>query len=102
MRVKAVDKVFHDGRRIWLDAKREPSETKPLRMIHRIAEMLTDAEEERPDKLPTTKVMNTKQARVGSNRACMILDGRVKWTPWAATRYECDVLDGARAYAESN
>ena len=102
MRVKAVDKVFHDGRRFRLDAKREPSETKPLRMIHRIAEMLTDAEEEWPDKLPITKVMNTKQVRVGSNRACMILDGRVKWTPWAATRYECDVLDGARAYAESN
>ena len=69
-----------EGKTVWLDAKREPAEIRASRVIHRIAEMLSEMKSARPAALEVEKKFKGKNVSVGGHRAVYTLSGNVKWT----------------------
>ena len=101
--VRALGKTFTEGERkyyVWLDAKKEKNETKPRRIVHRMAECLEDVEAGRDDKLDVTKVLNTKFIKVGPHRVGYVFKSEWKFTRWGIDRYSDEIREMATAYAE--
>ena len=62
---------------MWLDAKKERSELRPARLVHRAAECLEDVEASREDKAPIVQDLIGKVIKVGGSRvgfSCGVVD----------------------------
>lgn len=64
--VHAPRRTFGTGAPAWLDTARTRAETRPLRAIHRLAEILADYEAQRSDKASIHKDMAAKAVSVGN------------------------------------
>jgi hypothetical protein len=102
LQVKALGKSFVQDRTVWLSPKRSLAETQQAKMVHRIAETLSDIEAIREDPLDVVKSLREKIVRVGTHRVAFIADRKVRWTAWAVQRYAEEDRDMAKAYAESS
>jgi hypothetical protein len=97
-----MGKSYIDDKVVWLDAKKERSEMRAARVIHRIAKVLEETERLREDTLAVTKHVGGKYVTVNGQRACFTLHGSVKWTAWATARYPKPDLDWMQGFAEAN
>jgi hypothetical protein len=89
------------GRKVWLDAKKDRSELRAARVIHRIAEVLAETEALRQDKLEVDKNVAGKVVAVGGSRVCFTLGAAVRWTTWAVDRYSQADRDWMQSFAEA-
>jgi hypothetical protein len=102
LQVRSLGREFDAGKPSWLDAKKERAELKPARVIHRIAEVLQEFENNRDDKGEVKKDTIGKTVSVSGHRACFTLNGSLKWSAWAVARYPQSELEWAQAFAESD
>ena len=65
-----------------------------------MAEILTDLEAARDDKLEITKILNGKFIKAGPNRVGYIDKCEWKWTTWGQQRYSDEAREMACAFAE--
>ena len=98
--VRAAHCKGWSDKNIWLDAKKSRTEMKPARLVHRIAQVLTDFEEARADKQPVEKNMVGKNVRNASGQLGWSRSGVWIWTAVAKARYTVEQLDIAKSYAE--
>ena len=89
-----------NDKNIWLDAKKSRTEMKPARLVHRIAQVLTDFEDARADKQPIEKNMIGKNVRNASGQLGWSRAGVWIWTAIAKARYTVEQLDIAKSFAE--
>ena len=98
--VRAAQCRGWNDKNIWLDAKKSRTEMKPARLVHRIAQVLTDFEEARADKQPIEKNMVGKNVRNASGQLGWSRAGVWIWTAIAKARYTVEQLDIAKSFAE--
>ena len=98
--VRALNKKYVPDKYVWLDAKKERSETKPARVMYRMKECLADIEAGREDKAMIKEDMRAKCISVNGTRIGYTLHGQWRWTHAASQRYTLEVMDFAKAYAE--
>ena len=98
--VRAAQCKGWSDKNIWLDAKKSRTEMKPARLVHRIAQVLTDFEDARADKQPVEKNMIGKNVRNASGQLGWSRAGIWIWTAVAKARYTVEQLDIAKSYAE--
>ena len=98
--VRAAQCKGWNDKNIWLDAKKSRTEMKPARLVHRIAQVLTDFEEARADKQAIEKNMIGKNVRNASGQLGWSRAGVWIWTAIAKARYTVEQLDIAKSYAE--
>jgi hypothetical protein len=67
-----------------------------------IAQTLSDIEAVREEPSDVAKNLREKVVKVGSHRAALFADRRVRWTAWAVQRYPEEDRDMAKAYTESS
>ena len=95
-----------DGAPAWLDVKKDKEEMRPARVVHRVTELIEEAESGRSDKLVVEKVMNGKKVLVGPQDSQHIAGysnkGVWMWTQWSRNRYSDEFLEMAKAYAEDD
>ena len=99
--VATLGKSFSGERVVWLDTKRERSERRPARIVHRMEEILTDVEAAMPEPMAVEKFLNGKYVKTGGKRAGYTLKGEWIWTQHAMTRYCEETRNMANAYAEA-
>ena len=73
---------------------------RPARVVHRIAELITEAESGRSDALPVDRKLNAKYVLVGTERAGYSAKANWVWTQWACNRYTQEFRDMSKAFAE--
>ena len=88
------------GKNVWLDAKKSRAEMKPARLVHRIAQVLQDFEDGRPDTQALEKNMVGKNVRIPAGQLGWSRAGVWIWTGLAKARYTTEQLDIAKSYAE--
>jgi hypothetical protein len=91
---------------VWLDVEQSKAERKPARLIHRAAEILTDIEGGREDKLEVQKVMNGKQVKVVPQNGigklvAFSFRGTLEWSVYGQSRYDQHQRDMVTAFAEA-
>ena len=96
--VRSLRLKYVDDKAVWLDVKKS---LKPARVVHRVAEMLSEAEAVRENKMTVQKIMTTKHVQVGADKAGFVCGTMWIWTSFARARYTQDFLDMAKTYAES-
>ena len=77
-------------------------EFRPARVVHRIAELITEAESGKEDPMHVEKRLNGKYVLVDNNKAGFTAKGVWIWTAWAKHRYTEDFREMAKAYAEDD
>ena len=98
--VRNLARVCCGDRPVWLDAGKTRTELRAARVIHRVHEVVAEIEAAKADPGVVVKHLNGKFVTVGQTKACYTLQGKVRWTPWAVTRYTSEERDWATAYAE--
>ena len=88
-------------RKVWLDARKERSETRPARLVHRAAEAVQEIEATRPLAGDVTKNMRAKFLLVDGVRMGQTLRGEWERSAAAKDRYGADALQGATAFVSS-
>ena len=102
MSFRALKHEFVSGKVVWLDVKKDREEMRPARVVHRITELIEEAESARDDRLPVEKVLNGKFVKLGPQRAGYVSKGNWVWTALAVSRYPQEFRDMATAYAEDD
>ena len=102
MGVKAADIYIVGDKQVWLDVAKTHAELRPNRVIHRMGDMLGEAEAARQDKLPVDKKLGGKYINVGDDKVGYTLKGNWVWSEWAISRYSESFRDAAKAYAEDD
>jgi hypothetical protein len=91
---------------VWLNVKKDREEMRPARVVHRITDLMEEAESGREDRLEVEKVMNGKKVLLGPQGSQRIAGYSNKgvwvWTQFSRTRYNQEFLDMAKAYAEDD
>ena len=100
LQVRAAQCKGWSGKNVWLDAKKSRAEMKPARLVHRIAQVLQDFEDSRPDKQVLEKNMIGKNVKIPAGQLGWSRAGAWIWTNLAKTRYTTEQLDIAKSYAE--
>jgi len=100
MTLRSIKLKYHGDKPVWLDAKKTREELRPARVVHRITELIQEAESGKPDPMHVEKFLNGKYVKVGDERAGFTCRGAWMWTQWARNRYEQEFRDMAKAYAE--
>lgn len=96
--VRALRKELVPGRYVWLDAARTRAELRPIRALHRAADILQDVEAARPDRLPITRDAGARAVSAGGQRVFQVARDQLIWTPAGARRYaESERRDAACA-----
>ena len=85
---------------VWLDAKKERSETRPARLVHRAHEALSELELGRSDPIQIDKDLRGKRILSGGKRLGHSVNGAWAWSEAAQQRYTKDALAGATAFVE--
>jgi len=98
--VRALEFCFTNDKPVWLDVRKDFEELRPARIVHRITDLITEAESGRSDKLPVEKFLNGKYVKVGTDRAGYTCKGSWVWTSFATGRYDQEFRDMAKAFAE--
>ena len=93
---------YVEGKCVWLDVKKGREELRPARLVHRISELIEEAESARPDKMPVGKVMNGKYVKVGEQKVGYSCKASWIWTRFGQERYGKDFCDMAKAYSEDD
>ena len=71
--------------------------------MHRITELLEEAESSMPDKQSVEKRLNGKDVLIGgTHKAGYTCKGSWVWTSFSVERYPQDFRDMAKAYAEDD
>ena len=99
--VDALQASFDENdatRKVWLDAKKERSETRPARLVHRDFEAIQTT---RADKAAVVKDMRGKRLLVDTKRMGHTLRGVWEWSAAAKQRYGADALQGATAFVQA-
>ena len=99
LQIRVLHKQYQDGRQVWLDVKRDQAQNRRNRAVHRLADVLEDIEQLRPDAKPMTKMLGPRVVKVDGHRAAYFVDEQVRWTPWALARYSTQDMDSAGSYA---
>ena len=99
VKVKALRKQIKQGHTVWLDAKKSRNETRPNRMVHRIAQHVEMLESEAG--LNRKVVKNTLMRSVKLDNAVIghATHARWVWTEVAAEKLSREQLDRAEAFA---
>ena len=90
---------------VWLDAAKTREELRPSLLTHRCADVMTDVEAEKgADAKTVTKCLRGKSVKVGEPGARIgySLQGKWRWTAFAANRYSEEDLNMATAYIEGH
>ena len=98
--VRSLRKTFSDDRVVWLDVKKSREEMRPARIVHRMAECVTDFEASQSSPLAVDKQLNGKYIKVGTDRIGQVIRGEWKWFPFAKGRYSSELLEFAKGFAE--
>ena len=98
--VRALEASFTNDKPVWLDVRKDREELRPARVVHRITDLITEAESGRSDKMPVEKFLNGKYVKVGTERAGYTNKGSWVWTSFANGRYNQEFRDMAKAFAE--
>ncbi len=78
----------HDQtKKVWLNAKKERSETRPARLVHRAFEAVQELEAVRADRCDVVKDLRGTRLLVGKERVGHTLRGEWEWAAAAKTRY---------------
>ena len=94
--IKALKKVVHGDKPVWLDAKRDG---RPAKLVHRVHEVLQSYENGKPDRaelekdLPGKKVLRNRQV-IGAS-----IYGRWRWEGEGLSRYTDDERKHAQEWA---
>lgn len=97
---------FIPNKYVWLDAKRERSETAPARIVHRLHEALAEALQarvvERGQRLPRIgKDVPGRSLRAEVQRVAHVAQLRVKWTAAGLALFTPDERGAAASLAEA-
>jgi hypothetical protein len=91
---------------VWLNVEKDREELRPARVVHRITDLIQEAESGRSDAFEVEKAMNGKKVLVGpkgsQHMAGYSNKGVWMWTQFSRTRYNQEFLDMAKAYAEDD
>lgn len=85
--VRALRKEIVPGRTVWLDAARTKAELRPVRALHRAADVLQDIEAARPDRLAITREVGGRSVSAGGHRVFQVAKDQLIWTPAGTRRY---------------
>jgi hypothetical protein len=91
---------FNKDKQVWLDMKKDREELRPARVVHRITELIMEAESGKSDSMEVEKFLNGKYVKVGDNRAGFTAKPFRIWTQWGCNRYSQEFREMAKAYAE--
>lgn len=94
--IKALNKCYMAGRRVWLDARRDLAESAPVRTTHRLAEALQEG-----GAVSVTKDVSSRSVKVAGVRLGYVAQGRVRWTPAGLSALAAEAREAAAAYAEA-
>ena len=100
--MRNLRKTFHDNRLVWLGAKKERSELRPARLIHRSFEFISDLEAQRQQPMQVEKDLIHKVVKIGTNRCCFPLDGMLHFTHWAKQHFSQEELDMVKSFADAD
>jgi len=105
--ISDLDVSYRDDKApVWLNVKKDREEMRPARVVHRVTDLIEEAESGREDKLEVEKVMNGKKVLVGPKGSQHIAGYSNKgvwiWTQWSRSRYTEEFLEMAKAYAEDD
>jgi len=100
--IRDLNKSYREGKTVWLDVKKDREELRPARIVHRISDLISEAESGREDKLPVDKVLNGKYVKVGDDKAGYCAKGLWVWTTFSTSRYTQEFRDMAKAFAEDD
>lgn len=84
-----------------LDAARTRAETRPLCVVHRLADVLTDYESQRQDRQAMHMDMAARAVSVGSRTMAFVTSEELRWTPASQDRYSWELRDEAAAIVSS-
>jgi len=91
---------------VWLNVKKDREEMRPARVVHRVTDLIEEAESGRSDGLEVEKKMNGKKVLLGPQGNQHIAGysnkGVWMWTQWSRNRYTQEFLEMAKAFAEDD
>ena len=87
----------------WLDVAKTPQQLKPYRIVHRMADVLSNFESLKmeTDRAAITKDMPRKKVKRGGVDMGETLYGKWQWSPVSAQHYSADQLKHAEEWAAS-
>lgn len=100
--VRGLRRVFDGDRAAWLDEARTRAETRPVRIMHRVADVIQALEAARPDRMAVGKDPQARATTVGGRRAVFVGADKLVWTPLAINRYDAAARSDAEALATSS
>ena len=100
--VRILNKEYQEGRRVWLDAKKERSELWTARCLHKAAAVLDDIESKQDDAGALEKNVAAKTIKLRGNIICWSLKTGIRFGAEAMRRYSPEDMETVRAYAESD
>lgn len=104
--IRSARVSYVPGKYVWLDAKKERSETAPARMIHRLHEAVAEAmlarAAVRGQQVPRVdKDVRGRSLRADGHRAAYVAQLRVRWTAAGVAAFSAQEREDAAAFAEA-
>lgn len=100
--VRALKRSYSQTRLVWLEVAKTRAENAPVRVMHRVADLLAELERSRQDCLPVRRDAASRGVTVGDMRIAYVAGDKIVWTPAGLARYSASDRSDADSIAAAS